>query len=299
MSELAARRPATRSSCASRCRRPTRTARARSISIASRSTPITVGARRRRAANRDLLIKARVVGTIAVKPPPVEGEAATPASPAGQAAGPGDRVTFVEELTDAKLTPVAAADAGARQAARPPLRRAADARRTRAERGGRCTAAGAAGAAPSCGQSAPAAARPDGRAARRTARRCRCSTPHLRRSAASTRSGRAGRPSTRVRWCRSSRRSPRRPRVAARMPTEKAVVVDWTPPVAERAARRSRSTSTGSEPRRTRRSTRRRSRGDVRDCRARSSARSSASSSGACRRSQNVTVESDRQRRRA
>ena len=53
--------------------------------------------------NRDLLTKARIVGTIPVKPPPVEGApepAATDKRP-----GPGDRVTFVEELNEAKLTP--------------------------------------------------------------------------------------------------------------------------------------------------------------------------------------------------
>lgn len=57
--------------------------------------------------NRDLLTAKFAVGTIAVKPPPVEGD--TP--PAGGAAAdarpsPGDHVTFAEVLTEEKLKPV-------------------------------------------------------------------------------------------------------------------------------------------------------------------------------------------------
>jgi predicted small lipoprotein YifL len=63
--------------------------------------------------NRELLTKAHVVGTIAVKPPPVEGEDTSD----DKRPAPGDRVTFVEELTDAKMKPtpgLAAAAVGAR-----------------------------------------------------------------------------------------------------------------------------------------------------------------------------------------
>jgi hypothetical protein len=59
-------------------------------------------------ANRDLLTRQRVVGSIAVKPPVPEGEGGvTPAAPdsTDTRPSPGERVTFVEELTDAKMTP--------------------------------------------------------------------------------------------------------------------------------------------------------------------------------------------------
>jgi hypothetical protein len=54
-------------------------------------------------ANRDLLTKAYVVGTIAVKPPAVEGEPAEERASDDKRPSPGDVVTFVEELTDDKL----------------------------------------------------------------------------------------------------------------------------------------------------------------------------------------------------
>ncbi len=56
--------------------------------------------------NRDLLVNARLVGTIAVKPPPVEGEAETPGAPPDNRPGPGDHVAFVDQLTAAKRTPI-------------------------------------------------------------------------------------------------------------------------------------------------------------------------------------------------
>jgi hypothetical protein len=51
--------------------------------------------------NREFLAAGNVVGTIAVKPPSVEGEDTS----SDKRPGPGDRITFVEELTDAKLKP--------------------------------------------------------------------------------------------------------------------------------------------------------------------------------------------------
>ena len=54
--------------------------------------------------NRDLLTKGHVVGAISVKPPPVEGEPTEPEKPDPRP-GPGDRVTFVERLTDEKIKP--------------------------------------------------------------------------------------------------------------------------------------------------------------------------------------------------
>ncbi|HEX2453480.1 MAG TPA: hypothetical protein VHI99_07250 [Vicinamibacterales bacterium] len=54
--------------------------------------------------NRDLLTKGRIVGTISVKPPPAEGEATEPEKPDTRP-GPGDRVSFVERLTEEKIKP--------------------------------------------------------------------------------------------------------------------------------------------------------------------------------------------------
>lgn len=67
---------------------------------------VTVGPGAVAPPNRDLLVNARLVGTIAVKPPPVEGEAEAPGAPPDKRPGPGDHVTFVDQLTAAKRTPV-------------------------------------------------------------------------------------------------------------------------------------------------------------------------------------------------
>ena len=57
-------------------------------------------------ANRDLLSKTYAVATIAVKPPPREGDAEPPAgTPPDPRPGPGDDVSFIEELTEARLKP--------------------------------------------------------------------------------------------------------------------------------------------------------------------------------------------------
>ena len=53
--------------------------------------------------NRDLLTKARIVGTIPVRPPLLEGEPEPP--PTDKRPAPGERVRFVEKLTEAALTP--------------------------------------------------------------------------------------------------------------------------------------------------------------------------------------------------
>jgi predicted small lipoprotein YifL len=66
---------------------------------------ITIGPGAVTPSNRDLLINARVVGTIAVRPPPVEGEAESPTAP-DKRPGPGERVTFADQLTAEKLKPV-------------------------------------------------------------------------------------------------------------------------------------------------------------------------------------------------
>jgi predicted small lipoprotein YifL len=66
--------------------------------------------------NRDLLTTARVVGTIAVRPPPVEGEGSdtpsAPGAPPDTRPAPGDRVTFVDQLTAEKLKPIVVPNPG-------------------------------------------------------------------------------------------------------------------------------------------------------------------------------------------
>jgi hypothetical protein len=56
--------------------------------------------------NRDLLTKTYLVGTIPVKPLPVEGEdQPEPSGAPDTRPSPGDQVSFVEELTEARMTP--------------------------------------------------------------------------------------------------------------------------------------------------------------------------------------------------
>ena len=73
---------------------------------------ITIGPGAVTPPNRDLLTTPRVVGTIAVRPPPVEGEGSdtpsAPGAPPDTRPAPGDRVTFVDQLTAEKLKPIAA-----------------------------------------------------------------------------------------------------------------------------------------------------------------------------------------------
>jgi hypothetical protein len=70
-------------------------------------------------ANRDLLTKARLVGTVPVRPQPEEGEEA-PVDPTDKRPAPGEQTVFIEELTPEKLKPVAAASQEASEAAAPP-----------------------------------------------------------------------------------------------------------------------------------------------------------------------------------
>lgn len=62
-------------------------------------------------ANTDLLTKARLVGSVPVRPAPAEGEEPATANPADTRPGPGERVTFVEQLTPEKLVPAVTAPA--------------------------------------------------------------------------------------------------------------------------------------------------------------------------------------------
>lgn len=76
-------------------------------------------------ANRQLLTSKFLVGTIAVKPPPVEGEEAPANAAPDTRPSPGDRATFVETLTEDKLKPVSLVEKAA--ASTPPAAAAAPA----------------------------------------------------------------------------------------------------------------------------------------------------------------------------
>jgi hypothetical protein len=88
--------------------------------------------------NRDLLTSKYVIGTVPVKPPPVEDEPPPENAPPDPRPGPGEVATFVEHLTEEKLTPVkmavrpaprtpAAPTAGTNASTRPPSPRPAPA----------------------------------------------------------------------------------------------------------------------------------------------------------------------------
>jgi hypothetical protein len=211
---------------------------------------VTVGAGAVPPPNRDLLTKARLVGSIQVKPPPVEGGPQSPPTvPEDRRPGPGDPVTFVEELTDAKLTPiplvtlppakpgetgaapgaVAAPDAGAPGTVVPG---------TGAPGAPPPVAAAPGAAAPGAAAPGAAATTPDAAAAPGPVAAPPLPPVTLQRLTriyvvrGLTRSGRPGPPTTRAMVpLESPVAAPTA--VAARMPTEKAVAIDWTPPVAE------------------------------------------------------------------
>ena len=67
---------------------------------------MTVGAGALVPPNRDLMTKERLVGTIAVKPAPVEDAPAPPPDEADKRPAPGDRAVFVDELTPDELIPI-------------------------------------------------------------------------------------------------------------------------------------------------------------------------------------------------
>lgn len=210
---------------------------------------VTVGAGAVPPPNRDLLTKARLIGAVPVKPPPVEGGPTGPAE--DKRPGPGDAVTFVEELTQAKLTPIPMPPAppikpGETPAAVPPAAGepqppagaaippvpALPAGAAPPAPGATVPAAGA--ATPAAAATAPAAgtAAPPGAAIPQPVP---VTLPRLTRiyvARGVTRSGRPGPPTARALVpLESPVAAPTA--VAARMPTEKAVVIDWTPPVAE------------------------------------------------------------------
>jgi predicted small lipoprotein YifL len=178
-------------------------------------------------ANRDLLTKERIVGTIAVRPPDVEGEekSAAPNAPPDKRPAPGDRVTFVDQLTADKLKPVPT------PAATPAATPTATASATPAEAPpGAPPAATLPAVAPMPGTTPPAGTPPAAGGAAQPA-----PVPYPTRIYAIrgiSRSNRPGPPSTRLTIPLVSPVEPPKS-VLAQMPTEKAIVVDWTPPVAE------------------------------------------------------------------
>lgn len=185
--------------------------------------------------NRDLLTKARVIGTIPVKPVLEEGAPAPP--PTDKRPSPGERVSFVEELTEAKLNP----DPALQKIVVPPVPAVDPSAAAKPE------AATAAKPDPAAAKPDPGAAKPDPAAA--------AAAPGAQAPAAAaapppspptgptmptrvyvirgiSRAGRPGVPSARVMVPLASPVLPPTA-VLAQMPTEKGIVVDWTPPVAD------------------------------------------------------------------
>jgi len=184
---------------------------------------ITIGPGAVTPPNRDLLITARAVGTLAVRPPPVEGEEAAPGTPPDKRPAPGDRVTFVDQLTAEKLKP---------QAAQKP------------EVGGQKPEAGgtkleAAGQKPEAGTKPEAVGEKPGTkpepaavAARQPATGVAMYPTRIYAIRGLSRSGRPGPASARIILPLLPPVAPPSS-VAAQLPTAQAVIVDWTPPVAE------------------------------------------------------------------
>ncbi len=209
---------------------------------------VTIGVGSVAPPNRELLTKAHVVGTIAVKPPPVEGEDTSD----DKRPGPGERVTFVEELTDAKLKPtpgLTAAAAGARgsgSGARGSGSGKPEAGEAQTTTDPTVTPPGAVTTPPSAG-AAPQTTKPEATAATPESR------PPVSPDAATAPPTPASTVPTRIYVMRGISRGGRpgfaSPRisvplispavaptnVAARMPAQGVIHLDWTPPVAEPA----------------------------------------------------------------
>jgi hypothetical protein len=197
---------------------------------------ITIGPGAVTPPNRDLLTTPRVVGTIAVRPPPVEGEGSdtpsAPGAPPDTRPAPGDRVTFVDQLTAEKLKPIAAPNPATKSTGSgelkpvPPL-------------GKPDPAAPAVEAAP--GKPDPSKADPGkpepGAVAAETPQPPAPSgvalfPARIYAIRGLSKSGRPGAASTRIVLPLVPPVTPPTA-VAAQMPTEAAVVVDWTPSVGE------------------------------------------------------------------
>jgi hypothetical protein len=197
---------------------------------------ITVGPGSGTPPNRDLLTKARVVGTIPIRPAPAEGEPDPPATDTRP--GPGDRITFVEQLSEDKLKPVPGPP-------RPPSPEppAPGAEKPAAEKPGPSTPGAEKKTTPE-----PAAAAPDTPDTKPQPPVPPTATPDVKAPVPApagpleptriyvvrglSRSGRPGAPSGRIAVPLSAPVAPPSA-VVALMPTENALSVEWTPPVAE------------------------------------------------------------------
>jgi hypothetical protein len=196
-------------------------------------------------ANRELLTKRYVVGTIAVKPAPVEGEPPPENAEADKRPGPGDTVSFKETLTPELVKPserpglpkgpappppaetstVPGAVPGEQPAAPPPAAAppptAPPGAAPGAQRGAPPGAPGAAGGAPTAAAQPGAAAVPS------------AGLPYPVRIYSVrglTKSGRAGQPSGRVQIPLVGLPPP--PADVTAKPTEKSIVLAWTSPPA-------------------------------------------------------------------
>lgn len=177
--------------------------------------------------NRDLLTKARVVGTIPVKPPPVEDAPDTPASKADKRPSPGDRIDFVEELTEQTLKPTPGLESRPPAAESKPATPTVPAPAT-PEPPPVGAKPEAAGVKPPTAAGEPKPAAPETVAPPVTV--THPTRIYVLRGV--SRGGRPGPPSARVSIPLVSPVAAPTAVVVA-MPTEKAVVIDWTPPVAE------------------------------------------------------------------
>ena len=197
---------------------------------------ITIGPGAVTPPNRDLLTTPRVVGTIAVRPPPVEGEGSdtpsAPGAPPDTRPAPGDRVTFVDQLTAEKLKPIAAPNPATKSTGPgelkpvPPLGKPDPAAPTLK----------ADPAKPDPGKPDPGKPEPAAVAAEKPQPPAPSGVAlfpaRIYAIRGLSKSGRPGPASTRVVLPLVPPVTPPTA-VTAQMPTEAAVVVDWTPPVGE------------------------------------------------------------------
>ena len=199
---------------------------------------VTIGAGSVAPPNRELLTKAHVVGTIAVKPPPVEGEDTS----ADKRPGPGDRVTFVEELTEEKIKPTPGL--AVQPATNPTAKAGAAAAPTEPGAAG-ATATSAKPPEPETAKpetAKPETAKPETQKPETQTAKPDAATPPPSQALTVptrmyvvrgiSRGGRPGLPSPRISVpLISPAVAPTN--VAARMPAQGVIHVEWTPPVAE------------------------------------------------------------------
>ena len=170
-----------------------------------------------RPANRYLLTSKYRVGTVPIKPPPVEGEEPPSDADADKRPSAGDRATFVETLTEDKLKPVFTTPAA------PPASAASDAVTRAAVVIGAAIGAAVAGAA-----AEPAAARVPPVAPVKEPPAYPVRVYAIR---GLTKGGRPGPASTRVEMPLVA--PPPVPPAPAATSTETAILLTWIPPVAE------------------------------------------------------------------